>query len=332
MRARYKVYALQSILKKSRIQRHVTRLSCTEKNFNSFPNVAVIFQTFNKEHMIRKVLHPFLKSGFKNIVIFADGCADRTLQTASRMLQGRNHIVIGTNNLHEITTYSIASYLSPYLDADYLLLAQDDDIYPDDFSWLTAAIELMRTDLHIATIGFNGGYDFSAPIADSDPDFATAQHRSKESDGISVAELLPYFSIVSKKLSFSQNSYSYDYVDIIDRAPQLIRLAFLREAGGFPSNFAPYNYDDIFLCLAAWRRGYKVVHMPIRSVVRNVGIGGMRLFKTLMTNGRPAHLGRNWHYIYEEYSNFINSGELRREVEKAHSQEFSRGKKGNAFA
>ena len=319
-RGRLERYSFISRIKIPAIRRHLELLSIRQVEFKAFPGVAATFQTFNKGHMTGAVLLPFVRHGFKNIIFFADGCVDDTLQIASRKLLAKNHFVISCNNLHEVMTYSIASKIANWVGAEFLLLAQDDDIYPSDFSWLASALELMRLDSSLATIGFNGGYDFSAPIGDSDNRFSTAEYRVIETAGQATVKLGGYYSITNVAHPFSIGGFSFNYVDLIDRAPQLVRMSFLEEVGGWPLQFAPNNYDDIFLCLLAWRRGYKVVHMPVKTITRNVGIGGTRLLTTAATNRRPEHLGRNWHYVFAEFADFVNGGDLKNRVQLTRSE------------
>jgi hypothetical protein len=318
-----------SRMKTGGVRRHVSLLQDADRAFQNFPEILVTFQTFNKAHTTQRVLWPFLRQGFRNILFFADGCADDTARIASKLLRGRNHFVVNCNNLHEILNYAMAAKLAEWNGTEFLLLAQDDDLYPSDFSWLAAAILLMRSDPDIATIGFNGGYDFTSSIADADGGFSTAAFASRNESGRVIAALKPYYELASVPRPFFAHGYPYNYVDLIDRAPQLVRISFLTEIGGWPRQFSPYNYDDIYICLAAWRSGKKVVHMPLSDIVRNVGIGGMRLFNNVTTTKRPDHLGRNWHILFEAFADFVNSGELRKKVAHARQTE-SNGETGEA--
>ncbi|HET7086180.1 MAG TPA: hypothetical protein VFI23_15495 [Rhizomicrobium sp.] len=309
--------SLISKFRAPRVHRHIAMLRDMESRFQNFPELLLTFQTFNKAHTTRHILSPFLKAGCKNIVLFADGCADNTLKVASRLLPGKGHFVVNDNNLHEILNYSLAEKIAEWSGAEFMLLAQDDDIYPQDLSWLQAAIAFMKAHPDVATVGFNGGYNFVGSISDSDEGFATAKYVASREGGADYAKLEPYYNLISVPDAFRWNGTPFSYVDLIDRAPQLVRISFLKEINGWPRQFAPYNYDDIYLCLAAWKSGWKVAHMPLPGIMRDVGIGGMRLFNKVTTTGRRPHLARNWHLLFEAFGDFVNNGALRAVVTQA---------------
>jgi hypothetical protein len=122
--------------------------------------------------------------------------------------------------------------------------------------------------------------------------------------------LQPYYELEIINPDRVIGRFSYSYASIVNRAPLLVRRAFLKSIGGWPTQYAPFNYDDIHLSLKAWQLGHGAIYMPIPGIQRDFGIGGTRLFGQMTPNKRPAHLGRNWGYIYREFGDFINSGEL----------------------
>jgi hypothetical protein len=316
-RVQTKRFSTISKLKRASVRRHLQKLSDARSRFHGYPDVLVAFETFNKGHVMDSVLAPFLRAGFQNIVLFADGCADETSAKAARKLLGEGHFVLNCNNLHEVKAYSIAEKIADWLDVEFILLCQDDDLYPDEFAWLDAALLLMRENPGVATVGFNGGYDFSSQISDSDESYATAHFESYQRDGRAVAGLKPYYELLAVKPAFNISGFGYNFSSAINRAPQIVRTSFLKEIGGWPRQYAPFNYDDLHLCLTAWQRNYSVVHMPLPTVRRDVGIGGTRLFGAMGVDKRPAHLGRNWHLFYSEFGAFINSGRLSAQVNDA---------------
>jgi hypothetical protein len=322
-RVQMKRFSIVSKLRRTSVRRHLQKLSSAQSRFQNYPDILVVFETFNKGHIMDSVLAPFLRAGFKNIVLFADGCADDTSSKAAKKLLGESHFVINCNNLHEVKAYSIAEKIADWLDTKFILLCQDDDLYPDEFGWLDAALLLMRKNTGIATIGLNGGYDFGSQISDSDESYATAHFESYQRDGRSVAALKPYYELLAAKPEFDISGFGYNFSSAINRAPQIVRTSLLKEIGGWPRQYAPFNYDDLHLCLTAWQRNYSVVHMPLPKIIRDVGIGGTRLFGAMGVDKRPAHLGRNWHLFYREFGTFINRGDLSALVNDARAREGS---------
>ena len=116
------------------------------RTFEAYPNLLCVFQTFNKSHLIRLVLNPFIKKGFKNIILFADGCIDNTLVKAASILKGKSHAVIAVNDVHEIRNYRFAMTSEAAKNCEFALLMQDDDLYPVDFGWLDYGLDMMRQD------------------------------------------------------------------------------------------------------------------------------------------------------------------------------------------
>lgn len=281
------------------------------KDYCGYQDILCVFQTHNKAHILNEVLSPFLKTEFKNIILFADGCQDDTLVVAAALLDGKHHAVIHVNDLHEIANYRCAINSEWASECKYMLLMQDDDIYPDDFGWLDKAISIMEADEKLAVIGFCLGINYSFIGSASDTfENDTAYFREDGTHG------LPGSFEATLALPVTGGNL-FRYCHSLNRAPHLIKISEFKNATSFDKRFEPFWDDETNYCLELWTRGLRVGILWNVPIYRNVGIGGMRLNGHLNQNKRPWHAKRNHNYIYEKYGEFINSGKLKQMVDDA---------------
>jgi GT2 family glycosyltransferase/SAM-dependent methyltransferase len=84
----------------------------------------------------------------------------------------------------------------------------------------------------------------------------------------------------------------YEYTREIDygsAAALLVRAELWRELGGFDERFAPMYYEDVDLCFAARKRGWRVLYEPSAVVVHAEGSTA----GTDITTGHKRHQERN---------------------------------------
>jgi len=275
----------------------------SNREFNAYPNILCIFQTFNKAHLIRLVLRPFVAKRFRNIMLFADGCMDTTLTKTHAILKGKNHAVIAVNDLHEIHNYRFAVTSEWAKRCEFALLMQDDDLYSNDFSWLDFGLEMMKQDPKLVVIGFNGGINY-LQIAKASETFESDEFVMK-SNLVGLTN-----NWVGELLQGRPNNLFFQYCQTVNRAPHLIRLNEFNSVSGFDSAFEPYHDDDMNYCFDLWRKGYRVGYISGAQISRDIGTGGMRLSGNVGINKRPTHLKRNHTLLFSRYGDFINSGEL----------------------
>lgn len=310
------IAVMRSVLMVSKIKAHLKSLA--EGNYKEWPDICFVFQTFNKGHLTERLLKPFIKG--TNIILFADGCIDKTLRTASRMLTGKNHLVISANNCHEIRNYRLAvSVAGKIFGCKYAMLLQDDDVYDkSSLSWIKAGSQLMDTNPGIAVIGFNAGFNPVGNCSRADQSLTSAKFETFEDNGKTYFKLGEFETCEMSDVKSSKDGSSWGFCSIVNRAPTLINIEFLNQInGGFPQDMEPYQYDDYWYCLKAWSMGWKVVHMPISSVRRNVDIGGMRLINNVTRTSRPVHFINNWNKIHNEFKDFWGSAELQERIKSA---------------
>jgi hypothetical protein len=318
---------------KSHYQKWVVRTSASEirkvnrevnllkkQTFDALWKVTFVFQTFNKGKITKKLLSPFIKLKVKNIIFFADGCVDITYRYAKEILKGENHIIISSNNVHEIKNYRTSiGIASNSFKSEFILLMQDDDIYDDNLElWLNNALLLMAEDPSVGIIGFNGGFNTVGEITPADDGLTSASFENFEVNGIYYYRIGKYETCQILHTTPTHDGSNWEYCEIVNRAPQLTRIKFLTQLeAAFPLDMEPFQYDDHWHCLMAWEMGWRIAYMPLKGIERNVGIGGMRLFNNITPNSRPKHFIHNWNKICQRFSDLWGSTKLKSQVESA---------------
>lgn len=288
--------------------------------FDAFPKVTFVFQTFNKGKLTKQLLAPFINIKVKNIIFFADGCIDHTYRNAKEILKGGNHIIISSNNVHEVKNYRTSiGIASNSFNSEFVLLLQDDDIYTGNLElWLNSALFLMSEDSSIGIIGFNGGFNTAGKISPADEGLTTAYFENFTENGNLFYRIGKYETCHILNTTPTHDGSNWEYCEIVNRAPQLVRIKFLTQLeASFPFDMQPYQYDDHWHCLMAWEMGWRIAFMPLKGIERNVGIGGMRLFNNVTPNSRPRHFIHNWNKIYQRFDDLWGSNKLKSLVESA---------------
>jgi hypothetical protein len=273
------------------------------RQFSRFPEFCFVFQTFNKGHLLPEVLKPFLDLDVQNVILFADGCVDDTLGKTRQLLTGRNHLIVNSNDVHEIRNYRTSIPIAADIfGCRYLVLLQDDDLYGDNVTaWLEQCHSLLTRFEDLAIIGLNAGGNPVGPCVRADDSMQTSQFETWRDDGRAFFRLSPFYTCQVSTLDPTSNGSNWTFSTFVNRAPQVIRLKFLQEVDCFPLDMCPYQYDDYYNCLAAWSNGWKVIHMPVSGVRRDVGIGGMRLVNNVTPTHRPAHFQGNWNKVVDSF-------------------------------
>lgn len=310
---------LLSAIKKRKVLSHKRMLTIEGEKFSSYRDVLFVFQTFNKASNIEKILRPFLSLSSANIILFADGCVDGTQEKAAKLLLGKNHLVVNANDTHEIKNYNLATVIGAAWGCTYVVLLQDDDVYREPVSeWLDLALQRLNDDPDLSIIGLNSGFHLTErnPVA-ADEEMSSALFEIVESDGHVYHRLAHYEEVVSSSVRSSPTGANYEYVAIVNRAPQIMRIKDAIDLGFFPSELTPFQYDDYFNCFKCWLSNKKVLFMPISSKVGNVGTGGMRLYNNVRINSRPKHFSENFNYVLKFFGEQWRSGKIQDAVAKA---------------
>ena len=245
------------------------------------PRVTAILQLFNKRQNIEAIVGALLSSPIDEIIVVDDGSSDGALDVLARMLTGKNHFVIRSNDIFEIRTYSRAL---DFARGEFVALLQDDDIPPTDGSWIEEALAHFARYPKLAVLGGRDG--LSLKVANGNG-----------SGPVMAYDLVNHRNGQPVRLPFT-------FVDTVNRAPVILRRAAILELGGIDNAFAPYQCDDVDICLRAWKAGLQVGLYPT-DFVRDVGMGGMRIFNA---DKLPEQARKNWKIIYDRYGNDVSNG------------------------
>jgi glycosyltransferase involved in cell wall biosynthesis len=258
--------------------------------YNERPRVTAVLQLFNKRQNIEAIVGALLSSPIEEIIVVDDGSGDGALEVLARMLTGKNHFVIRSNDIFEIRTYSRAL---DFARGEFVALLQDDDIPPADGSWVEDALALFDRYPKLAVLGGRDG--LSLKVA------------SGNGSGPAMA-----YDLVNHRKG-QPVSLPFTFVDSVNRAPIVLRRAAIQQLGGIDNTFAPYQCDDVDLCLRAWKAGLQV-GLYSTDFVRDVGMGGMRIFNA---DKLPEQARKNWKIIYDRYGNDVSNGHFAALVARA---------------
>ena len=297
--------AILAARRKSKVLAHKRLLTEESLRYSAYQNIAFVFQVFNKAKNSDSILSLFLEKGCKNMVVFADGCIDGSANAWHKNLRGKNHIVISSNDLHEIRNYRLSIEIAGHWGCSHVVLLQDDDIYDARlFDWLDSALEA-SSQYRAAIVGGNGGSDLdcSFPYRRADSGLLSAEfimnfeNASKSFYSLGCYERM----LIPSKLTTANCMMPHRFVACVNRAPQLIDIKSARHLSFFPEALEPYQYDDYYNCFESWLNGFPVVLMPFGKAATNVGVGGMRLYNNVNRKNRPAHFINNWNFVLDRF-------------------------------
>ncbi len=266
--------------------------------YNPNPRTCAIVQLFNKRDNISQIVDGLRRAGFDEIVVVDDGSSDGALSDLQGLLRGKNEFIIRANDIFEIRSYDRAI---DFTRAEIIALLQDDDLPPNDAAWLTSAVELFNVYPKLAVLGGRDGVSLSPAVGPIPPEGYTGEE---------CPTFASYHS-VNRRTGVLKSSFSF--VQTVNRAPMWVRRSAVQKLGGIDQAFAPFQCDDVDLCLRAWLGGFQV-GLYTTDFIRDVGLGGMRLFNTDVV---PPQARKNWALIYRRYGSQIEAGLFDRLVDSA---------------
>jgi hypothetical protein len=289
--------------KKSVLQKKAY-LQSQRENYLELQDVLLVFQTYNKAYNAGEILRPFLSSCCRNILVFADGCIDRSSEAWQNLMPGINHYTVSANDVHEISNYRYSLNVAKFLGCRYVVLFQDDDVYDERIiKWIRCAIEVSK-DRNAAIVGGNAGIDLADDFVyqKGDASLLSAEFKFEIRDGVQWSILGDFEKmIIVETPRIEGTEFPFRFVGSVNRAPQLIEVNAAEKLGFFPRVMEPFQYDDYYNSFQAWIHGYTVALMPIDKVSTNLGGGGMRLYNDVTKLSRPAHFIDNWNFILQNY-------------------------------
>jgi glycosyltransferase involved in cell wall biosynthesis len=272
-----------------RLRKHPPAANLRE--YNAKPRLSALIQLFNKRDNIGGIVTALIQSDVDEIIVLDDGSSDGALEILPGLLTGKNHFVIRSNDLFEVRTYSRGL---DFARGEIVALLQDDDLPPADGAWVRAALDLFDRFPRLAVLGGRDGLELQAAPAEAGalPKVTYRMVRHRNDAGPDT---------------------QFDFVDVVNRAPMFLRREAIQRLGGIDNAFAPFQCDDVDICLRAWKAG---LHVGVYSTnfVRDVGLGGIRLYNAEKLGPQAE---KNWTLIADRYYGDVESGFIATQVAKA---------------
>src|SRR5262249_14575211 len=126
------------------------------------PSLSLILLSFNHRQNIVPILERLRRIPPDELIVCDDGSVDGSEQVWLRRLTQPNDFVVRSNDLHEIRAYNRAVDLAR---GDIVCVLQDDDIPPEDGTWVAQALGLFERHERLGILGgFLGTFlDWSGP-------------------------------------------------------------------------------------------------------------------------------------------------------------------------
>ena len=243
------------------------------------PQFGVIVTSFNQLWNVRPLAQRLRENqDISEIVVCEDGSIDGSLDAWVSCLNGPNHFVVRSNDLHEIRSLDRAFRLCR---SDILCIVQDDDVIPEDSAWAMEALDLFDRYPRLGVLG--GFMAYQQPPANSpeggEPDLSFLRSTIFKGD-------------------------DFRFVPTVAIGPYYVRSSCYKECGGFDTNFsapgqAGVGFDEEF-GLRAWIHGWQVgyLHQPFKTGVK----GGTFLFGE--ASERTTHDRNNKRRIASMYGKY----------------------------
>ena len=237
------------------------------KGYVNEPLVTFIIQSHNKSLQVMHIADKLRSYPKAEIIVIDDGSESVHYKRLARFLNNANEFLLRANDLYENVMYDKTIRMS---NGRFIALMQDDDDFKD-LTWVDRAIHLFEQYPQMAILGGKDGMDF-----------AIDQQNKR-------FELIPYTE---------EPSVDFRFVAHVDRAPMWINKAlFMEKLKHIDFSFAPFQFDDIELCLRAWLNGYQVGWY--RTEFSSLSAGGMRIWNNAFT---AEQCRKNIQLLYELYA------------------------------
>jgi GT2 family glycosyltransferase len=240
------------------------------------PRVCAVVQSFNHRANVVPIARSLVtNSAIDEIVICEDGSNDGSLESWAEVLNGINHFIIVSNNLHEVRCYNRAMRISS---ADYFVFMQDDDIpltgadngaAGEDGArgWAASGERAKAKEATGLSAGENWVTD-ALGLFDADMGYEFGEQQS-DHGGLRKGSTrrIPFLS--------PQTGKPFMYAECGWIAPLFVRAEVLRRVGGLDINLfkvgEPGMWQDCLLSYAAWSAGWRV---GVYDAMFGRGVGG----------------------------------------------------------
>ncbi len=283
-----------------------TKAARRGRSFGPAPRTSAVVQFFNRSYQARTLIARLRAAGFDEIIFLEDGSSDNSLALLRELLDRPGEFILHSNDLYEVRTYDRA--LS-FARGQFVCLLQDDDLPPGDPRWVQDALTAFDQLPDLAILGGRGAHAL-LPI---DPCDDPLKSHFTVTDGIgSRPGVEKHRDFATPGFLTPKSDIAFEYAEAVNRAPMWLRRDPILRLGGIDQIFAPFQCDDVDLCLRAWQQGLTVaLYNP--GFFTGAEEGGMRIFNQGSVSNQVL---KNWRLIYERYGQSIADGHFAELVRK----------------
>jgi glycosyltransferase involved in cell wall biosynthesis len=249
--------------------------------FKESPNVSLTLLSYNHRGNIEKIVDRIRLTAAEELIICEDGSVDGSEEVWRRVLTRPNDILINSNDIHEIRSYNRAISLAR---GELVAVLQDDDIPPENPSWVADAITLFQKFPKLAVLGcWNGAM----------------LNLQNQEDWIEYSVGPGYLSMPASRersidLMEPESRLPFQFIETVGIGPIFFRRADFEALGGFDIQLSrpgePGIWLDYDICLRAWLSGRQVGVYQTDLFQRGVGGSGTFMFAS---SQRAANFNKN---------------------------------------
>ena len=275
MEMKLKIEQIKSAIKKRWVKPKQKCLATwLEKGYVNDPLVTFIIQSHNKSTQVKHVVDKLRTYSKAEIIVIDDGSDFSHHVSLMKYLDRGNEFLLRANDLYENVMYDKTIRLA---NGRYLALLQDDDDF-NDLSWVDEAVAYFQRYPGLAILGGRDLLDFAIDKENHRFDILIQEPEAEE---------------------------KFRFVAHVNRAPMWInKKLFLDRLAHIDFDFAPFQFDDVELCVRAWLTGCQVAwyHTEFHSL----SAGGMRIWNNAFAQEQCKRNSQKLYLLYKEREEVIH--------------------------
>jgi len=235
-------------------------MNSNKKEYEHYPYVIVLILTYNGKHLLEESISSYLNNSYRNfnVVVIDNGSSDGSKEYIEKHFPKASVIRLETNKGYSGGFNFGLSYAVNELDADYVLVTND-DVYADK--------ELINELIKITVIDEKIG-------------FITGKVYYYNQNGVrtviqTVGKKLDSLNIVGGHIGGGEvDEGQYDQIverDFIDDVFTLVKNDVIVKTGGYDENFF-LQYEELDWQLRAKKFGYKIFYTPYAKLWHKIGM------------------------------------------------------------
>jgi glycosyltransferase involved in cell wall biosynthesis len=232
--------------------------------------VSLIVLSFNHRANVERIVERLRRTSAEEIIVCEDGSIDGARERWLAQLSRPNDFVLCSNDIHEIRAYNRAIQFAR---GELVCVLQDDDIPPEDGTWVERAAALMDRHPRVAILGGHHGY-----ALDIDSDVAKPRARwvygFRDDPRWRHVEEIPTVD--------PDSGIPFMFAEGVSVGPVFHRREVFLALGGFDLDYAlpgePGTLAEHAICLEAWCRGWQVGLFEPPAFAKYVGGQGTMMY------------------------------------------------------